>query len=212
MTDEEYMFKQTEIERKRIGRGDRNKKRGGGKYVRLPSDQMTKKEREAMNGEVKTFKIKPFYTWEEFKSLPDDLQIKHINSLITRYDVSISAISTGVFGLSDSGLMWYINNKNMKQYINATARGKAGTKGKQHMLDAMERYNAGALTVESVSTCETIEPETKPEQKPEPAPVIENDVTNESVQRQSHRDLSNVAVLLKTLIGTGAKLTIEITL
>lgn len=51
MTDEEYLFRQTEIERKRIGYGDRNKKRQGGRYVRLPSDNLSRKERNAMNHE-----------------------------------------------------------------------------------------------------------------------------------------------------------------
>ena len=43
MKDAEYLFKQTEIERKKLGYGDRHKKRGGGRYVRLPSDNMTKR-------------------------------------------------------------------------------------------------------------------------------------------------------------------------
>lgn len=43
MTEAERLFRQTEIERKRLGYGDKHKKRGGGRYVRLPSDNMTKK-------------------------------------------------------------------------------------------------------------------------------------------------------------------------
>ena len=51
MNDAEYLFKQTSSERKRIGRGDYNKKRQGGKAIRFPSDHLTKKEIEAMSGE-----------------------------------------------------------------------------------------------------------------------------------------------------------------
>ena len=36
MKDAEYLFRQTEKERKRIGRGDFNKKRQGGKQIRFP--------------------------------------------------------------------------------------------------------------------------------------------------------------------------------
>lgn len=44
MTDEEYVFRQTEVERKKLGYGDRHKKRGGGRYVRFSSDNLTKKK------------------------------------------------------------------------------------------------------------------------------------------------------------------------
>lgn len=57
MTDERFVFQQTNRERAAAGRGDRCKKRQGGKYVRLPSDNLTEKEKRAMNGEVKTYNV-----------------------------------------------------------------------------------------------------------------------------------------------------------
>lgn len=69
MTDAEYLFKLTERERKRNARGAKNKIKGGGGAVRLPSDNLTKKEREAMNGETVTYLgIK---TWNRGRNLPD---------------------------------------------------------------------------------------------------------------------------------------------
>jgi hypothetical protein len=101
MTDAEYIFKQTELKRKKIGYGDRHKKRQGGKTVRFPSDYMTKKERQAMNGDVVTYKQKDLYTRQEWLALPEDLRLKWVNSLINRYCVGHTAIARVVFGQKD---------------------------------------------------------------------------------------------------------------
>lgn len=46
-------------------------KRGG---CTLPSDLKTRKEREAMNGEVKSYNVTRPMRWQEYKRLPDDLK------------------------------------------------------------------------------------------------------------------------------------------
>ena len=87
MTDEEYIFRQTSAERKRIGRGDFNKKRKGGRFVRLPSDNLSKKEREKMNGEVTNYNMNKPVSWAEFKKWPQDLACEYIRRLEEAYDV-----------------------------------------------------------------------------------------------------------------------------
>ena len=58
MTDEEYIFRQTERERKRDGRGAFNRVCGSkSKKCSLPSDHMTRKEIIAMSGEVQTYTL-----------------------------------------------------------------------------------------------------------------------------------------------------------
>lgn len=136
MNDAEQVFRQTEIERKRLSYGDKHKKRGGGRYVRLPSDNLTRKEREAMNGEIKTWKEKPFYTFEEFNELPDDVQLKWINSIINRYDVGLGGISKIISpGANRNALHDYMERKDMLEYVNRGGRGGAAVKGARKLKE-----------------------------------------------------------------------------
>lgn len=147
MTDEEYLFRQTELERKRLGYGDKHKKRGGGRYVRLPSDHLTKKEREALNGECKTYKKKDFYTWEEFKELPSDLQVAWTNSIINRYGAGLETISEIVFGFSKLILRHYFQRKNEIQYLNKPLTGKAGQNAKKALAAAFDLWKNAQITM-----------------------------------------------------------------
>ena len=118
MTDEEYLFKQTERERKRIARGDKNKKRGGGRYVRLPSDYLSKKEREAMNGEVISFDPRKFYTAEEFNRLSEEFKVKWLNSMLNRYNVGLGTIANVILGKSQQYLHEQAKRHGYMEYLN----------------------------------------------------------------------------------------------
>lgn len=222
MTDAEKLFKETERERKRLGYGDRHKKRQGGRYVRTPSDYLTKKEREAMNGEVKTWKLKEFYTFDEFRELPDDEQIRWVNSLITRYGCSANIISKIVFGKTGSCLNDYLHARDVWQYINKGSKGAAGRSGAAKLKAAFEAW-----------TAEQVKEELPEEEEPAGDLVSREDVrdavfhevfkcgTSEQVEEiidnipsadAAKPDWSNLAMLISSLAGTGAKLTIEVTL
>lgn len=88
MTDEKFVYISDQKEKKRTARGSHNRRThaGAGGRVRLPSDYMTAKERNAMNGEVKAYRLNEPMTWKEFKSMPDDLQIAYMKALGERYD------------------------------------------------------------------------------------------------------------------------------
>lgn len=119
MTDAEYIYRQEIKERKRNGWGARNKKNGSkSTKCTLPHESMTRKEIAAMNGEVKTWNMRHFYTWSEFKEMPDDIQIQYINSITNRYGVGLSAVATKVFGKCDSALHNHFKSKGLSQYIN----------------------------------------------------------------------------------------------
>lgn len=227
MTDEEYLFRQTELERKRIGYGDKHKKRGGGRYVRLPSDHLTKKEREALNGECKTYKKKDFYTWEEFKELPSDLQVAWTNSIINRYGAGLETISEIVFGFSKRILRHYFQRKNEIQYLNKPLTGKAGQNAKKALAAAFDLWKNTQITMSE---------EELPANDPDPAVIEENAPEIEALHettaseceetvapapqiavKQSEPtavsfDPANIAALIAALAGSGAKLTIEVTL
>ena len=95
MTDEEYIFRTDTAEKKRTARGSFNRRTHAGKggRVRMPSDYMTKKEREAMNGEVQSYNLSKPMKWEQFKLLPDDIKREYITSIVSKYDPQQSAIS-----------------------------------------------------------------------------------------------------------------------
>lgn len=100
MTDEEYVFHSTNKERKRNGYGDYHKKRQGGRYVKLPSDKITRKEWENMNGEIETYKLNKAMGWKEYKALPDDLKAEYLAFLTEEYHVGGSKIAQ-MFGVCD---------------------------------------------------------------------------------------------------------------
>lgn len=93
MTDEKYLFVTDCAEKKRTARGAYNKKVGKGRKVKFPSDYMTRKELDAMNGEVVSYKLNEPMTWAEFKALPDDIKKTYIKLLREKFDVPDSRIA-----------------------------------------------------------------------------------------------------------------------
>lgn len=95
MRDEEFVFQSDVREKKRIAAGAFHKRTHAGKggAVKLPSDFLTRKELNAMNGEVKSYNINSPMTWEEFKALPDDIKIIYIKLLRERFDVPDARIA-----------------------------------------------------------------------------------------------------------------------
>ena len=89
MTDEKYTFITDVAEKKRIARGAFNKRTHNGKggKVRFPSDYLSNKERNEMNGEVREYRMNSPITYTEFKKYPDDLKKKYIQRLRDMFDV-----------------------------------------------------------------------------------------------------------------------------
>ena len=224
MTDEEYLFRQTEKERKRIGYGAKHKKRGGGRYVRLPSDNLTKKEREALNGEIKTYKEKAFYTWQEFKKLPSDIQVKWVNSLVNTYGVGLEAISVVVFGNGEKTLRNYLTRSGDSKYINKALQGRASVKAKKKLEAAFDAWKNTEVTMceddlpDETARIQAIIDREKEEMsnfkivdhKLVPCEIAEP-VQDEQIDEKP-RNLENIGALIQALRGTGARLTIEVTL
>ena len=90
MTDEKFVFVSDVKEKKRTARGSFNKRTHAGKggKVKFPSDYLSRKELKAMNGEPKTYKLNSPMKWEEFKAMPEDLQIVYITKIREKYNVS----------------------------------------------------------------------------------------------------------------------------
>ena len=137
MRDEEFIFYQDIKEKKSAGRGVFHKKNGSkSKKCALPSDKLTRKEKLALNGEVVSWDLKKFYSWEEFKGMPNDIQVEYVNSLMNRYDVGLSVISKEVFGRSPQVLSTYFGRKDELKYVN-TFRGKHSSDGVERLKKTM---------------------------------------------------------------------------
>lgn len=95
MTDEEYIFRTECAEKKRTARGSFNRLSHAGKggRVKMPSDYMTKKERDKLNGEVITYQMNKPMSWAKFKRMPDDAKREYINSIIHKYDPQQIAVA-----------------------------------------------------------------------------------------------------------------------
>jgi hypothetical protein len=88
MKDETYVFISDVKEKGSIGRSARHRKThtGKGGRVRLPSDNLSKKELEKMNGECKSYRLNDPVKWDEFKSMPDDIKATYIKLIRQKFN------------------------------------------------------------------------------------------------------------------------------
>lgn len=89
MKDETYAFISDVKEKGSIGRSARNRKThtGKGGRVRLPSDNLSKKELMKMSGECKSYRLNEPMSWKEFMSMPDDIKVTYIKLLRQKFNV-----------------------------------------------------------------------------------------------------------------------------
>lgn len=89
MKDETYAFISDVKEKKVTARSARHTRThcGKGGMVRLPSDNLTKKELQKMNGECKSFRLNDPMGRKEFMSMPDDLKIVYIKAIRNKYRI-----------------------------------------------------------------------------------------------------------------------------
>lgn len=165
LSDEEYIYRQDIKEKKSAGRGAFHKKCGSkSKKCNFPSDYLTKKEKMAMNSECVSYDMKKFYTYAEFKTFPDDIQLRYINGLINRYNVTVSAIAEEVFHITSTGFFKHLKKKDLTQYINKAPNGKSSIaiEGRARLMIDIENAN-------------------KPQEEVVPEPVIEEPAAPEPI-------------------------------
>ena len=108
MTDESYAFHETEKERKRLARGAFYKKNGSrSRYVSLPSDNLTEKQRRELNGPVYTYDTKKPMDWSTFVSMPRDVQGIYLDRLCKEHGGRICDAAK-MFGITPGGLGNYM--------------------------------------------------------------------------------------------------------
>ena len=74
------------LQKKRIAAGARRMKRGSrSKRCSLPSDHLTPAQLKRRNGPVSTYKLDAPMRWDDFKSMPVDLQKQYLTNLVETY-------------------------------------------------------------------------------------------------------------------------------
>ena len=126
LPDEQYVMISDSIEKKKIAHSSHNRKThcGKGGRVKFPSDYLSKKELKAMNGDVKSYNLNRPMTWEEFRSMPQDLQIMYIKKLRNEFGVPDIVLGKAM-GICKSSF-----SKAMRE-LNLSLGRSAGAKGKQ---------------------------------------------------------------------------------
>lgn len=119
MNDVRFTYVETQRERKGMANGARCKKgHRGPKKCTMPSDYMTRKEKEQLNGELTTWDMTKPYPWDDFKKMPDDIKIEYINRIINKYDVGLRAIAEHILYVDYKTVYSHLVNHNLRQYLN----------------------------------------------------------------------------------------------
>lgn len=142
MTDEEYVFRSECADRKRTARGSFNKRTHAGKggKVKMPSDYMTKKERDKMNGEVQSYNLNSPMKWAQFKQMPDDIKREYLSSIISKYNPQQKALAE-MFGVNPVTLSAKCRELGMSRW----GDGHGARKGRN---DAFEAWVSSATVAE----------------------------------------------------------------
>lgn len=163
MTNEAYTFNETNRERAITRRSARCKKNGSkSKSCKLGVDRLSNKQIEKLHGPVQSWKMTNFYSWEEFKSMPSDIQVEYINYLLDKYGVGLATISIRVFYKSARLLQQHFRRLGIEDQIHIPAKGGSVARDAYLRLEEdIKAYNSPVLDEEPVM-----------EADPEPEPVV----------------------------------------
>lgn len=125
MPDEQYVMISDSIGKKKIAHSSHNRKThcGKGGRVKFPSDYLSKKELKAMNGDVKSYNLNRPMTWEEFRSMPQDLQVMYIKKLRNEFGVPDIVLGKAM-GVCKSSFSRAMKDLNLSLGKSAGATGK----------------------------------------------------------------------------------------
>jgi hypothetical protein len=155
MKDEQFVFLQDAREKKNIARSSRNRRTHNGRRgaVKFPSDYLTKKEWNAMNGEVKSYRINEPMTWHEFKALPDEIKITYIKAIRERFNPPDAQIAR-MLGGPQATFSKYVKDLGLMR-----GQGKTTGYNKRAFWDWVEISRAKTnAALEEIPVCPASEP------------------------------------------------------
>ena len=198
MKDEEYVFRQESRDRALVARSARNRRThcGKGGRVKLPSDYMTKKELQNMNGEVAVYRLNEPMSWKEFKAMPDEHKETYIKIIRNKWNPPDSRIAE-MFGISK----FMMSNEMVRLGLN---RGKASYSGWDE-----EGFLRWAHGVPAEAVEETVEEVEEVEEFVEtPAPQIASCLPGRG-ELNFEGNVDEIANTIRVLLG-GAKVRLSV--
>ena len=166
MPDEQYVMISDSIEKKKIAHSSHNRKThcGKGGRVKFPSDYLSKKELKAMNGDVKSYNLNKPMTWEEFRRMPQDLQIMYIKKLRNEFGVPDIVLSKAM-GVCKSSFSKAMRDLNLSLGKSAGATGKQwlNSEKSSKFSEYWNKFNKEEKAVEEDSVEDTTEVESTKE-------------------------------------------------
>lgn len=93
MNEAAYAFVSTSKERKQLGQSARKRVTGKSKYVTMPSDNLTPKERKELNGKLSTYEMDKPHTYLELLAFPKDIRKEYLQGIMDKYHPSINDLA-----------------------------------------------------------------------------------------------------------------------
>lgn len=157
--------------RKNVGNQAKRKKGGSkSKKCSLPSDHYTKKQLKGLNGEIMIRSLSKPMKWDEFKSMPSDLQEEYLKKLHDVYGASMKQAAE-MFDVCPSTLSGYARKHGIKAFP------ASGNKRKQEEEAKWQAF----LTDET--------PNESPEAVEQPAMIPEEPVISEVQQPLEYQNV-----------------------
>ena len=181
-----------------------NKLSGRGAGVRMPSDSMSRKERDAMNGNCMTYRTGVPVAYEEFSAWPEDVQKEYLKKIYWTFGGTKRSIGN-MLGVSDITVVRIMERlgvprRNAGEHPQ-NGQFKAWLRGENKTT--LKEFIPEKQMAELKAIAEPPKPESKPEPKPEP-PKAEEQKTGNAILA--------LAALLDNLKGSGTKIHIELVL
>lgn len=205
MDDIKKLLAQDTADKKRTARGMHHKVRGGGRIVKMPSDYMTKEEIKKLSSPVSEYKLLYPYNWGEFKKLPDHIQLEVWDAISRAFSMNATAFAK-MFGCSVPTVCVWMKQHNKKPYGY-----------NEHIHPAEKDRFADFCRSRSVEEPTVVLPVVEEETPTEAAPIEKTpavEIPPEVLVETPAEEMNphGIADLIAALIGTGAKLTIEVVL
>ncbi len=136
MNDAEYIYKQDVREKAITARSARKYGSSRRRRCKLPSDNLSRKEWNSMNGPTQTLKLDEALSWDRFRALSTTLQQDYIRHILTRFDVGPAAFGR-MFGISEAYC-----GKYLRAQLGITFKGRATQKETERFLAAYPAASA----------------------------------------------------------------------
>lgn len=134
MSDEQYEYVSDCRDKKVTARSARHARTHNGKggSVKFPSDYMSAKELKSMNSECKTYRMNEPITWDEFKSMPDDLKIAYVKNLREKFGAPACEIA----------VMMGVHPATLNSYLRCLGIAEGKSAGRSRQKWDKEGFNA----------------------------------------------------------------------